>query len=111
MIRNTGVWSVLLAVLLVSSSAVIALPLSGCASRERNVQLAEIAYLAFQGDTSGLSLQIGEGEPFAMEGSRDEVRYEVEPGRLRIRVWRNGEVIVNRDVFVSRGQSFLVVLP
>jgi len=63
------------------------------------------------GNPEGTSLQVGDNAPIPMESTGPERRYEIPPGRNRIRVWRGQEIVVDRDVFVSRGQIFRLRLP
>ena len=84
---------------------------AGCALREESVQLEEVAYVTFVGDPGELRFQVDDGEPVALKDTHREVRYEAAPGRRRVRVWRGDELIVDRLIFLSRGQSFRVVLP
>jgi hypothetical protein len=89
----------------------LAMLFTGCGMRRGVVQLPEIAYLALEGDSAGLQLQIDDRVPQEVRETRGEVLYAVEPGRRRVRVWRGDELIVNREVFLARGQNFVVVLP
>jgi hypothetical protein len=84
---------------------------AGCASKESSVQLEETAFLTFAGDPEGLELQVDEGERMPLQVVDDEVRYEVAPGRRHVRVWRGEVLVVERELFVSRGQIARVVLP
>ena len=91
----------------------LAFPLatSGCVSREKTVQLEEVAFLTFDGVQPSFLLQVDEGEPTAMKYTAWETRYKIAPGRRRIRVWEEGNLIVDRLIFLSRGQTVQITLP
>lgn len=87
----------------------LGLPAS-CALKDTTRQLDHGAYLAFEGEVVGLALQVDE-EPARPLLAGEDVRYEVPPGRRRVRVWHGAEVVVDRTVFVSQGQVLEIALP
>jgi hypothetical protein len=91
-----------------------ALPLlavSSCEITESVSQAPNSAYLTFAGDTKGLVLQIDDGDPISLQASRREVRYSIPSGKHRVRVMRDKFLVVDRQIFVGRGEGFLIELP
>ena len=84
---------------------------SSCAFKEGTTQLGDTAYLTFSGNASGLTLQVDEAAPIPMQGGDTDTLYEIAPGKRHVRVWESSQIIVNRDIFVSNGQTFKIALP
>lgn len=84
---------------------------AGCAMREASVQLDEAATLVVIGETSGLELQVADGPLLSLDGGGQDPSFEIEPGRNRVRVWRGGDLLVDRYIFLARGEMFEVRLP
>ena len=84
---------------------------SSCAFKAGSTQLADTAFLTFDGDASGLALQVDENAPIPMRSGETDTLYEVAPGKVHIRVWKSSQVVINRNVFVSHGQTFEVTIP
>lgn len=84
---------------------------SSCAFKEGSTQLANTAFLTFSGSANGLTLQVDENTPIPMQNGENDTLYEIAPGKRHVRVWQSSQVVVNRDIFVSRGQTFEIALP
>jgi hypothetical protein len=69
------------------------------------------AYFTFAGDTEGLMLRIDDGDLIPLQSSRREVRYSVPSGKHRVRVMRDKSLVIDRQIFVGRGEGFLIKLP
>jgi hypothetical protein len=83
---------------------------SSCEMTERAVQLADEGYLMFRGNLTGLKLQVDDAPQVDIQDSKKDVRYTLESGRHRIRVYRAGLTIVDRQVLVTTGQGIEVVV-
>lgn len=78
------------------------------------------AYIRLSGNFMGAELTINQQPPIQIrEGSTrtfqlDNERvalFELNPGAQRIRITRGGEVIVNREVYVGRGNTIAIRVP
>lgn len=98
----------------VGALALVALSMFGMAScgiNQRVTQTPNSAYLTFAGDPSGLVLQVNQGDLVPLQGSLGGTRYSVSSGKIRVRVTRGPSMIVDRQIYVGRGQGFLIELP
>jgi len=92
-------------------TALPVLALSSCEMTESVTQTPNSAYFTFAGDTSGLMLRIDDGDLIPLQSTRREVRYSVHSGKHRVRVLRDMSVVIDRQIFVGRGEGFLIKLP
>lgn len=98
----------------VGAFAFVALSMFGMAScgiKQGVTQTPNSAYLTFAGDPTGLVLQVDQGGLVPLQGSMGGTRYTVSSGKIRVRVTRGPSMIVDRQIFVGRGQGFLIQLP
>ena len=86
-------------------SGILALSLlSACGYKEGVVTAAQKSNLFFSGNTANVLVSIDGGERFPVKNGRDNL-YSIAPGKHRVLVYRNGNVIAERDVLVSDGVS------
>jgi hypothetical protein len=86
---------------------------SGCMRSRDTIALSEeVAYMRFQGDVRGVALILDEGPEVDLDAKPGkDVRYEVKPGRHLVVLVRDGQAIVRRDLFVTRGQVIDMRVP
>ena len=93
----------------------------GCGSSYKaSTQVAEGAFLQFSGNFWGTTLTVDNQsqvslskdsiESFEIEG-KEVVRFPIDTGTHSIKVTRNGNVIVNRKIYVSNSNVFEVAIP
>ena len=99
-------------------AAFLAATLASCVwrSHEEAKQLEERSYLRFVGSTTGAHVAIvgKKSYSFVVDASHDpadDVRYAIDPDNYRVTVTKNGEVIVDRRIFVADGETREVRVP
>lgn len=85
-------------------SILIALGLSACGYKEGIVTAAAKSHLYFTGDTSKILVSVDNGEKFPVKEGRDNL-YNIKPGKHLVQVYKNNQLIVKREIFVSDGVS------
>jgi hypothetical protein len=78
------------------------LQLSGCGYKEGISTSRQVSFLYFSGNTDNVSASIDNGEQFSVEPGRDN-QYEVRPGKHNILVYREGLIVVEREVYLGDG--------
>lgn len=72
----------------------------GCAAQQGIIQKEETSYLKLIGDLDNITFQIDNGAVISIDGElEDVVLYEVKPGVHVIKVFRDNELIVKRELF------------
>ncbi len=83
-------------------SLALLLGFSGCGYKEGVATAAQKSYIYFSGNTNNIKVSIDGGEKFNVKpGETDQ--YGVKPGKHIVEVYRNGAVVVKREVFISDG--------
>ncbi len=82
-----------------------------CTIQETTTQIADTAFLVFEGASSDMEFQLDEAVPKVISRKSGEVRYEIRPGKHTVVVMREGREIVTRLFFVSTGQVFVLRVP
>ncbi|MEQ1602540.1 MAG: hypothetical protein HOP04_06940 [Methylophilaceae bacterium] len=101
--------------------------LASCSGYREGVTVAEpVSYLAFGGNTTGAIVKIDEGISFALSdgrvkttesntGEKDKylanTHYKVTPGKHRIQVVKNGEVVIDRELLIGDGITREIIIP
>lgn len=83
-------------------SIVLLLGISGCGYKEGVATAAQKSYIYFSGNTSNIEVSIDGGEKFDVKSGQIN-QYSVKPGKHLVEVYRDGAIIVKREVFVSDG--------
>ena len=78
------------------------LSLSACGYKEGVSTGAAKAYLYFTGDTKTAEVSIDKGERFSVEPSRNN-QYAIKPGKHLVEVYKNNELILQREIYVGDG--------
>lgn len=98
---------------------VLGLLVYACGYHEGVIQKAERSYLMFTGNWQSTLIQIDEGRPFPLSSIKEtqeghkpnQVLYQVAPGKHRLRVFRDGRLIVNRILFLEDQGTMEVIIP
>jgi len=100
--------------------------LSSCGFREGVTVSEPAAFLAFSGDTTGaivkvdesILITLGEGPGTTInsdtgekEKSLAEVHYKISPGKHRIQVVKNGQIVVDRELLIGDGTTREISVP
>lgn len=93
----------------------------GChhGSREGITVKDNVCYLRFMGDVNGVEVSINDGEKFVLpepESKRPDSfkprnLYQLTPGKHTIKIFRNGELILNRIVYIGQNETKEVQIP
>lgn len=75
---------------------------AGCGYKEGAATGEKAAYLYFSGNTENVTVSVDSGRQFGVEPGRDN-RYRIAPGKHDVRVFRNGTLIVDREIYVGDG--------
>ena len=81
-------------------SLALLLGFSGCGYKEGVATAAQKSYIYFSGNTSDIEVSIDGGEKFNVKPGQTN-QYGVKPGKHVVEVYRDGAVVVKREVFVS----------
>lgn len=80
-------------------------------NRQGVVQKSNKSYLHFMGNTENVTFVIDEGELINLqkeEGSRryaPNLLYQITPGKHSLKVYREGELIIDRLIYVSSNET------
>ncbi|NJB69021.1 hypothetical protein GGQ74_002715 [Desulfobaculum xiamenense] len=109
--------------LIITMAAICAtMLLAGCGYREGVTMKDKTAYIQFSGTTKNCVATVDDGVPFALEGSfytddqgrrhkRGPVLYEVLPGKHRVRVERDGSLVLDRTLLLGNQMTKEIILP
>jgi hypothetical protein len=92
--------------------------LGGCSTNfSETKQVNDTAYIQLMGSTSNLSLildgqsvNVRQMESFWLDGKR-ATKFQTTVGTHQIKIFRRNNLIINRQIFVSSGNTFEVQLP
>jgi outer membrane usher protein FimD/PapC len=83
-------------------SLVLIFGISGCGYKEGVATASQKSYLYFNGSTDDITVSIDGGDRFDVkEGKANQ--YAINPGKHLVEVYRNNNIIVKREIFVSDG--------
>lgn len=90
----------------------VTLLLIGCTIHQEGViQKADLSYIMFKGNVKEVTVKIDNNNPFQIEGAENRTLYQLRPGKHIIKVFRNGELIVNRILFLDNQTTTEVLVP
>lgn len=78
--------------------------LSGCGYKEGVVTSNQKTYLYFTGDVNGAKVSIDKGEMFSVKAGKNN-KYSINTGKHLVEIYKNGSLIVKREIFTSDGIS------
>lgn len=84
--------------------------LVSCGYREGILQGSDGSYLTFKGNLEGVVARVSDLEPFTLTGENSKL-YQVPPGKHTIKLYRNGQLIVDRVMFVQNQATLEVNVP
>lgn len=80
----------------------IFLSFSGCGYKEGTVAATEKSYLYFTGDVSNALVSIDSGEKFNVISGQNN-QYLIKPGKHLVEVYKDGEIVVKRELYIGDG--------
>jgi hypothetical protein len=87
----------------------------GCGHNEGIIQKAERSYLKFTGNRTKAVVELDGSRRFLlpdMQGQDDDDKlYQVSPGKHELKVYRSGQLIVNRVIVLDDQTTTEVALP
>jgi hypothetical protein len=83
---------------------ILSILLSGCGYKEGVSTGRQMSFLYFSGNTENISVSVDGGEQFTVKPGRDN-QYEVLPGKHIIVVYKQGVILVEREVYIGDGIS------
>lgn len=87
-----------------ASFLIVLLTFSGCGYKEGVVTPEKKSYLYFTGNVTGVTVTVDNGTGFSIEAGKVH-QYQVETGKHKVQVFRNNNLIVDRDIYVGDGIS------
>ena len=84
--------------------------LTGCGYTEGVVQSDQKSFIAFTGKVVDAVAYVDQGAPFSLESER-LVQYQIRPGKHKVVVKRNGQVVVDREVLIGNGMVKEIQVP
>ena len=90
--------------------------LHACGYQEGVVQKGEKSFIKFAGNLENVSVQLDDTSQFALksgsESGIDENKlYQVSPGKHSLKVYRDGNLIINRILFLDDQATAEVIIP
>jgi hypothetical protein len=101
--------------------------LAGCGYREAVIVAEPRAFFAFRGNTTGALVKIDENISFTLEdnihgmtttsdtGTTEKhlagAHYRIAPGKHRIQILKNGEIVVDRELLLGDGITKEISVP
>jgi len=83
-------------------SLTIILLLSGCGYKEGVATSSQKSYVYFSGNTDNIEVSIDSGSKFNVEEGKNN-QYALKPGKHLIEVYRDGSIVVKRNVYIGDG--------
>lgn len=77
---------------------------SGCGYKEGVVTTTAKSYIYFSGDVNSAVVTIDEGDSFNVKAGQNNL-YTVKPGKHIIKVYKNGELKIKKEIYISDGIS------
>ncbi|WP_461210334.1 hypothetical protein [Desulfocurvus sp. DL9XJH121] len=108
-------------ILLVLSAAMLSL--GGCGYKEATLNPDQKAYLWFSGKTEGVSAFVDDQGPIDLgpryytdsmgnkQAKTSEIHYEIEPGKHRVKLVRDGQTILDRIFLIGNHMTREIEVP
>lgn len=75
---------------------------SGCGSKEGVKSEAQKSYLYFNGNVSDVSVSIDKGTAFGVKAGVNN-QYATKPGKHLVEIFRDGALIIKREIYLGDG--------
>ena len=84
--------------------------LSGCAQQTGSLTKAAASFLVFVGDTTNAKVTVDD-RPFDLTKNNAKNHFEIAPGIHRVKVEKQGRLVVDREILLSDRQTLEVAIP
>ncbi len=93
-------------------SGVLFLFIYACGYQAGIIQKADKSYFKFTGNRENVSVAIDELKPFVLESKEgNKMLYQTSPGKHSLKVYRNGELLIDRLLFLENQAATEVQIP
>lgn len=75
---------------------------SGCGYKEGVKTEAQKSFLYFSGNVDAVLVSVDGGAKFPVKPGKDNL-YSIPPGKHKVFVTRDGDIVVERDIYVGNG--------
>ena len=75
---------------------------SGCGHKEGTISATQKSYLYFTGNTHFVKVSVDGGPKFLIHRGQNN-QYSVKPGKHLVEVYRDGTLIIKREIYVGDG--------
>ena len=82
-----------------------------CSLNTGTIQKAEKSYLKFIGKAEFVTVIVDDDRSFDLNTVEKNAVYQIDPGKHRIQIYRSGELVVDRVVFVEDQGTMEILLP
>jgi len=89
----------------------VAVCLCACGYHEGVVQKAEKSSIMFTGNINNIAIQIDDAEPFVVKSAAANTLYQIPPGKHRLKVYRSGNLVIDRLLFLENHVTTEVHIP
>ena len=76
--------------------------MSGCGYKEGVATATQKSYLYFTGNINHTMVSVDNGEKFSIKSGKEN-QYSVSPGKHLVEVYKNNNLIIKREIFLSDG--------
>jgi hypothetical protein len=83
---------------------------AGCAQQTGTLTKAAASFLVFVGDTANAKVTVDD-RPFDLTKDNSKNHFEITPGVHRVRIEKQGRVVVDREILLSDRQTMEVAIP
>lgn len=90
----------------------VSILISACGYRAGIVQKADKSFFMFTGNWKNVSVQIDDTKPFILKTtSSNKKLYQISPGKHTLKVYRDGELLINRVLLLENQATMEVQIP
>lgn len=88
-----------------------------CGYKEGTIQKSDKSFLKFTGNWENTSVQVDHMAPFVLSsmadsgGDADKNLYQILPGKHTLKVYRNGNIVINRIIILENQATMEVQIP
>lgn len=91
------------------SSLMLVFLITGCGLKEQNIQKENVAFLKFNSSKS-YEILLNDDAKFDLNTSKN-ISYQTNSGKNNIKVYENGALILEKDVFLGQDSTKIINLP
>ncbi len=92
-------------------AAMLLLFITACGYHEGVLQRDEVSYLTFSGNRQNTTVHVDGRAPMDLQNPAEKTLYKVAPGRYGIKIYRDGNLVVDRILILDNGVTTEVIIP